>query len=498
FHRFGTCSSSSFGIALVANKAGGYWNTAMFVKGLSFGSGTNKFWATPNPSSGAPPRGGLVARFYAIRDLDGSLLGQSGYAVANYDPILPPAAVRASKCSYKSAFSAYSCSSVCYRSIGLQYDESGAGPSATGTSGTPSAVIRPYSYLKITRTDDGTIFYAYGTDNDDPNSGPAGSGKKTRYLTASLLAGYTYRIEVVPAETNSNFYPSKMQLNVFDWQGCSGPVTLVIDTPNSRSKWLSSAPTVPCSSVDATRVYKEYACGNGKARLQLDVGASTSGKGLTTMDLDSDTTTSCSSDSACSVSTSSLPPLSVSPLGGTESSFSSVDPFFDPSFYEPGTGSSTGSNTGASTGSSTGSNTGASTGSSGTPDSSTTPFSSSVGKFQSYIPSRGSTSSSGGAYTENGDDDYSENVFIAGSGTNSAGSSSIAGAPAPPPAPYPAPPPAAAGRNGAAAAAVADTAGVAVAAQAAGEGEAARELFSRMLLRKAAPAPAPPPPTRRR
>ncbi|CAI5504729.1 unnamed protein product [Closterium sp. Naga37s-1] len=101
FHRFGTCSSSSFGIALVANKAGGYWNTAMFVKGLSFGSGTKKFWATPNPSSGPIPRGGLVARFYAIRDLDGSLLGQSGYAVANYDPILPPAAVRAAKCSFQ-------------------------------------------------------------------------------------------------------------------------------------------------------------------------------------------------------------------------------------------------------------------------------------------------------------------------------------------------------------------------------------------------------------
>ncbi|CAI5505675.1 unnamed protein product [Closterium sp. Naga37s-1] len=120
FHRFGTCSSSSFGIALVANKAGGYWNTAMFVKGLSFGSGTKKFWATPNPSSGPIPRGGLVARFYAIRDLDGSLLGQSGYAVANYDPILPPAAIRAAKCSFQSAFSAYSCTSVCYRSVSLQ------------------------------------------------------------------------------------------------------------------------------------------------------------------------------------------------------------------------------------------------------------------------------------------------------------------------------------------------------------------------------------------
>ncbi|CAI5945120.1 unnamed protein product [Closterium sp. NIES-64] len=324
FHRFGTCSSNSFGIALVANKAGGYWNTAMFVKGLSFGSGTKKFWATPNPSSGPPPRGGLLARFYAIRDLDGSLLGQSGYAVANYDPILPPAAVRAAKCDFKSAFSAYSCTSVCYRSVGLQYEESGVG--SKGTTASPSAVSRPYSYLKITRTDDGTVFYAYGTENDDPNAGPAGPGKKNRYLTASLLAGYTYRIEVVPADTNSNFYPSKMQLNVFDWQGCSGAVSLIIDSPKSSSKWTANAPTVPCSLVDATRVYKEYACGGGKARLQLDIGATSSGRGLVSMELEQGVSTACSSDSACSASTSSLPPLSVSPLGGTESSFSAVDP----------------------------------------------------------------------------------------------------------------------------------------------------------------------------
>ncbi|CAI5526903.1 unnamed protein product [Closterium sp. Naga37s-1] len=317
FHRFGTCSSSSFGIALVANKAGGYWNTAMFVKGLSFGAGTKKFWATPNPSSGPPPRGGLVARFYAIRDLDGSLLGQSGYAVANYDPILPPAAVRAAKCSFQSAFSAYACTSVCYRSVALQYDESGVG--SKGTAANPSAVSRPYSYLKITRTDDGTVFYTYGTENDDPNAGPAGPGKKTRFLTASLLAGYTYRIEVVPSDTNSNFYPSKMQLVVFDWQGCTGAVTLIIDSPNSSSKWTANVPTVPCSSVDATRVYKEYACGGGKARLQLDIGASSSGRGLAVMDLDQGVSTACSSDSACSASTSSLPPLSVSPLGGIES-----------------------------------------------------------------------------------------------------------------------------------------------------------------------------------
>ncbi|CAI5504733.1 unnamed protein product [Closterium sp. Naga37s-1] len=313
FHRFGTCSSSSFGIALVANKAGGYWNTAMFVK-----------------SSGTPPRGGLVARFYAIRDLDGSLLGQSGYAVANYDPILPPAAVRAAKCDFKSAFSAYSCTSVCYRSVGLEYDEYGATSSRT--------VLRPYSFLKITRMDDDTSFYAYGTDNDNPQSRAADSSKRRRYLTASLLAGYTYRIQIIPADTNSDFYPRKMQLNVFDWQGCSGSVRVVIDSPDSRSKWRADVPTVPCSAVNETMVYKEYACGAGKARLRLDVGASSSGKAAVVMELDQGVSTACSSDSSCSTITSAaLPPLSIAPLADTESAFSSTDPFFDPSFYAGGT-----------------------------------------------------------------------------------------------------------------------------------------------------------------
>ncbi|CAI5505676.1 unnamed protein product [Closterium sp. Naga37s-1] len=250
FHRFGTCSSSSFGVALVANKAGGYWNTAMFVKGLTFTSGTNKFWATPNPSSGTPPRGGLVARFYAIRDVDGSLLGQSGYAVANYDPILPPAAVRAAKCNFKSAFSAYSCTSVCFRSVGLEYDEYGATSSRTG---------------------------------------------------------------------------------------CSGSLHVVIDSPDSQSKWLANVPTVPCADVNETRVYKEYACGAGKARLRLDVGASSSGKAAVVMELDQGVSTACSSDSGCSTITSAaLPPLSIAPLADSESAFSSTDPFFDPSFYAGG------------------------------------------------------------------------------------------------------------------------------------------------------------------
>ncbi|CAI5993437.1 unnamed protein product [Closterium sp. NIES-64] len=278
FHRFGSCSSSSFGIALVANKAGGYWNTAMFVK-----------------------------------------------------------------CDFKSAFSAYSCTSVCYRTVGLEYDEYGA----TSRGG----VLRPYSYLKITRMDDGTFFHAYGTDNDDPKRKAASS--KRRFLTASLLAGYTYRIQIIAADTNSEFYPSKMQLNVFDWQGCTGSVRVVIDSPNSSSKWRADVPTVPCSAANEMKVYKEYACGEGKSRLRLDIGASSSGKAAVVMDLNQGVSTSCSSDSlfhlhlthlyppsihsgCSSITSAALPPLSIAPLVDIESAFSSTDPFFDLSFYAGG------------------------------------------------------------------------------------------------------------------------------------------------------------------
>ncbi|GJP30790.1 hypothetical protein CLOM_g6737 [Closterium sp. NIES-68] len=87
FSGYGACTTGSFGIALVTNKPGGYWNTAFFVQNLSFALGSKRFWATPNPPATIPPRGGLIARFYALRDLDGSLLGTPGaFAVAPYSP----------------------------------------------------------------------------------------------------------------------------------------------------------------------------------------------------------------------------------------------------------------------------------------------------------------------------------------------------------------------------------------------------------------------------
>ncbi|CAI5458071.1 unnamed protein product [Closterium sp. Yama58-4] len=40
-------------------------------------------------------------------------------------------------------------------------------------------------------------------------------------------------LQVVPAETNKDFYPSSMRLMAFGFQGCSGAVTLIIDSPTN-------------------------------------------------------------------------------------------------------------------------------------------------------------------------------------------------------------------------------------------------------------------------
>ncbi|CAI5991614.1 unnamed protein product [Closterium sp. NIES-64] len=237
----------------MTNKPGGYWSTIFIVQ----------------PAT-TPPRGGLIARFYALRDLDGSLLGKPGaFAVAPFSPILPPATVRPSLCQYRAESAVWQCQSVCYRAVGVFYYEPGVRPN--GMQGLPAKVLRPYStglrvlygsasrcatgqwacsfllragraakrddwpsfegapavqlllsllspppttsYINITREEDGETFTAYGTDNDNPDSPPA-HPKRTayRYVTASLLAGYTYRFTIIPAPTNSLFYPTWAQV----------------------------------------------------------------------------------------------------------------------------------------------------------------------------------------------------------------------------------------------------------------------------------------------
>ncbi|GJP81332.1 hypothetical protein CLOP_g11497 [Closterium sp. NIES-67] len=300
FSGYGACTTGSFGIALVTNKPGGYWNTAFFVQNLSFALGSKRFWATPNPPATIPPRGGLIARFYALRDLDGSLLGTPGaFAVAPYSPILPPASVRASVCQYRGESAVYQCESVCYRAVGVFYHESGVRPN--GMAGLPAKVLRPYSYINITREEDGETFTAYGTDNDNPDSPPADPKRNAyRYVTASLLAGYTYRFTIIPAPTNSLFYPTWAQVWSYDRGGCEGGLKIKIEGKDQSTQWFATdAPSLPCSGAFKYKTYKEYLCPSSSSTplLQMTVGPTSYGA-LATMKLNVSSPSSCSP--ACS------------------------------------------------------------------------------------------------------------------------------------------------------------------------------------------------------
>ncbi|CAI5504735.1 unnamed protein product [Closterium sp. Naga37s-1] len=349
FSGYGATDDASYAVLLTANHAGGYWNSAFFVKGLTFGSGTNKFWATPNPTAGTPPRGGLVARFYAIRDLDGSLLGQSGFAVANYDPILPPPAVRAAKCSFKSTQNAYACTGVCYRSVGIGYHEWGVRPN--GMAGLPAYVLRPYSYVVVTRLEDGAQFTDYGTDNDNPNSGPAVPNKKVRrYLTASLLAGYTYSLRIVPAPTNPLFYPQGIFVRSYDQEGCAGAVTVILEPKDANSQWVTSIPTIPCTGQNSSLAYQQYQCIDGQAKLAIRIGENSYGNHAI-VNSTAAASQACTEDTPCSTtaatpsstpqaspySSDPLTPMSTSaqPLSPTRTTAGNIDPFYDPAFYAP-------------------------------------------------------------------------------------------------------------------------------------------------------------------
>eukprot|EP00475_Leptophrys_vorax_P010636 TRINITY_DN17225_c0_g1_i2.p1 TRINITY_DN17225_c0_g1~~TRINITY_DN17225_c0_g1_i2.p1 ORF type:complete len:511 (+),score=16.24 TRINITY_DN17225_c0_g1_i2:141-1535(+) len=324
FSGFGQCSRSSIAVVLVANKAGGYWNSATFVKGLRFASGTRRFWATPNPPSGSPPPGGLLANMYALRDLDGSLLGHAGYAVAPFAPILPPSTVRGRACTRKSDFSVYSCQDVCYRTVGLAYQESGMKKGA-----------RPYSSVLITRLEDGAQFTAYGTGNDGPSSS---ARTVNRFVTASLLSEYSYTLTVVPAASNKKFYPQQMRVVVYDQGGCQGRVNVMVDVPKGK-KWVADVPGMPCSNTrDPTRTFQEYQCLKSKPKLSLSIGPSASAT-VARLNLVSASTTSCTSKSACSRGSSTLPSIKSSPInewGSIEAADSgtggNVDPFFDQQF----------------------------------------------------------------------------------------------------------------------------------------------------------------------
>ena len=79
-------------------------------------------YATPD----IPPASTL-ANFYSIYDADGSLLGhhKRGFALANYQPLLPPASLQAEACEEREQWGPmWGCEGVCYRSPVLSFNES--------------------------------------------------------------------------------------------------------------------------------------------------------------------------------------------------------------------------------------------------------------------------------------------------------------------------------------------------------------------------------------
>ena len=73
------------------------------------------------------PPASTLANFYSIYDADGSLLGhhRKGFALASYQPLLPPATVQADICKEREQWGPmWGCEGVCYRSPVLVFNES--------------------------------------------------------------------------------------------------------------------------------------------------------------------------------------------------------------------------------------------------------------------------------------------------------------------------------------------------------------------------------------
>ncbi|CAI5484165.1 unnamed protein product [Closterium sp. Yama58-4] len=315
FSSFGTCRAASPAIMLTTNPYGGFWTPSTAVEGLRFANDTNRLWASPNPTSGYIRSGAQLANFYALWDLDGSLLGNSttttttttitssssssissssrpastpagfGFAIAPFDPILPPLSLRSSPsfaCSYQPSWSAHTCTgpAACFRSFALFYNES---VTKDQTANLGKDKRRPYSYVTFTRLQDNATFVSVGSDNDYDNDFPKRYGASRpllRQVTATLLAGFSYRVTIQRSEIGpAFFYPSSVQLLMLDVGGCTGGLTVIMDTPpNSPDKqWtvVSNNPEAPCpgSPVDPSIAYRRSACINGKPMLAFDIGS---------------------------------------------------------------------------------------------------------------------------------------------------------------------------------------------------------------------------------
>ncbi|CAI7859784.1 unnamed protein product, partial [Closterium sp. NIES-54] len=286
FSGFGECGPTlkSSALVLAVNKAGGFWNPAMSVKGLQFTSATRRLYAVPNAPNRPVPRGGSNARFYALHDADGSFLSSSSpafpsaarpaYLVAPFHPILPPASVRTSLCQYHDTWSLYSCRSVCYRAIALTYLEYGV-PSLSRNQ-IKKRRIRPYSTAKFTRLTDRAYFYSLG-DRNDYSKLYKGPQPVLRTISATLLAGHAYSVEITPPSVNRGFYPANMTVRVLDKGGCAGGLELRIVPRTRATQWrtITNVPQLPClgkGGRNPNRMYQRCTYRNKQPTLALSFG----------------------------------------------------------------------------------------------------------------------------------------------------------------------------------------------------------------------------------
>ncbi|CAI5526563.1 unnamed protein product [Closterium sp. Naga37s-1] len=281
FTQYATCNPASPAIVAQATVFGGFWDTSTATQGLKFDATTSRVYlqqeANPTKSTS------LVSNFMAVRDIDGTLIGGSGgFAIVPY-LAKPPATVAAKKnslpsgrkpagplsgCQYYLSVG-FTCPGTCYHSFSATYYESTAAAAVKGST------QRPYSYLVITREEDGAQFTAYGFQNDPLPVIPAKSSVR-RWISATLEAGFTYRVRVVAPPSNPTFYPDRIAVQLRDMGGCEGRVKVLMEPKDAATNWVATySPPTRCSStvLAPSTTYQSYLCSNSRRFLALDFGA---------------------------------------------------------------------------------------------------------------------------------------------------------------------------------------------------------------------------------
>ncbi|CAI5467058.1 unnamed protein product [Closterium sp. Yama58-4] len=280
FTQYATCNPASPAIVAQATVFGGFWDTSTATQGLKFDATTSRVYlqqeANPTKSTS------LVSNFIAVRDTDGTLIGGSGgFAIVPY-LAKPPASVPAKQnkagkkpagpltgCQYRDLSVGFTCPGTCFHSFSATFYE------ATGAAAVKGSSQRPYSYLVITRDEDGAQFTAYGFQNDPIPVIPAKTSVR-RWISATLEAGFTYSVRVVAPPSNPAFYPDRIAVQLRDVGGCEGRVRVLFEPKDSGTNWVAtySPPTRCASTVLApSTTYQSYLCSNSRRFLALDFGA---------------------------------------------------------------------------------------------------------------------------------------------------------------------------------------------------------------------------------